>query len=151
MATEELYHYAGCGLSKVWLRNGYTVKETPYGKGVAIDNLDGLHKVIARAIVDKKAPLTGEEVRFLRVELDISQRRLGGWLGKTDQTVALWERGIQAVPQGVDYLIRHIYRQHFNARSVYVEEVERLRELDRQEYENGYLFQETGTGWQQNG
>ncbi len=151
MATEELYHYTGCGLSNVWLRNGYKVKRTPYGKRVSIDNLDGLHKVIATAVVNKKAPLSGEEIRFLRVEMDLSQRSLGGLLGKKDQTVALWERGKQDVPESVDYLMRHIYKQHINERSIYVEEVERLKALDQQDYEGGYQFLETQSGWQQNG
>lgn len=149
MATDTLYHYQGCGLENVWLRNGYEIRETPYGRAVAIENLSGLHKAIALAVVNKRAPLTGEEVRFLRTELDIPQRGLGEWLGKSDQAVALWEKGRQPVPEGVDYLLRHIYRQHIDARSVYVEEVARLRDLDRQNYAGGYQFQETDAGWQQ--
>ncbi len=149
MATEDLYQYTGCGLDNVRLRNGYTIKDTPYGKGVAIDNLDGLHKAIAMAVVDKKAPLSGDEVRFLRIEMDLPQRALGEFLGKKDQTVALWEKGKQEVPEGVDYLIRHIYRQRIDERAVYVDEVNRLRALDIQDYRSGYQFQEDGAQWSQ--
>ncbi len=48
----------------------------------------------------------GEELRFLRIELDLSQRRLGEYLGKSDQSVALWEK-TGNLPEEVDFLIRH--------------------------------------------
>jgi DNA-binding transcriptional regulator YiaG len=150
VTTEALYRYTGCGLGNVWLLNGYELRATPYGESVAIDNLAGLQRAIAQAIVDKPGPLAGEEIRFLRTELDLSQRCLGELLGRTAQSVALWEkRGTKSVPDAVGYLLRHIYRQHIDARSVYVEEVARQREADREQYAASYLFQETDAGWQQ--
>ncbi|TWP39194.1 transcriptional regulator, partial [Xylella fastidiosa subsp. fastidiosa] len=38
-----MYHYTESGLGNVWLRNGFTVHKTPYGDGIAIDNLPSLH------------------------------------------------------------------------------------------------------------
>jgi len=144
----EDYHYTGCGLDNVWLRNGYRIAEDVYGQSVSIDNLPGLHHTIASLLVNKAAPLTGAELRFLRIELDLSQRRLGELLGRDAQTVALWEKGQSPVPEVVDYLIRHIYKQAIGERSVYVEEVERLRALDQQDYERQLILQESGAGWQ---
>ena len=144
----EDYHYTGCGLDNVWLRNGYRIAEDVYGQSVSIDNLPGLHHTIASLLVNKAAPLTGTELRFLRIELDLSQRRLGELLGRDAQTVALWEKGQSRFPEVVDYLIRHIYNQAIVERSVYLEEVERLRALDQQDYERPFILQESGTGWQ---
>jgi hypothetical protein len=36
-----MYHYTESGLDNVWLANGYTVIETPYGKGVSVRDADG--------------------------------------------------------------------------------------------------------------
>lgn len=33
-----MLHYTGCGLRAVWLKNGYTVNDTPYGQATAIHN-----------------------------------------------------------------------------------------------------------------
>jgi putative transcriptional regulator len=143
----EGYHYTGCGLDNVWLANGYTVHEDVYGTSVEIEDLPGLHRTIGRALANKLAPLTGQELRFLRIEMDLSQRRMGELLGRQAQTVALWEKG-ENPPENVDYLVRHIYRQFLGERSVYVEEVDRLRELDQQDYQAGFRFQEGAGGWQ---
>lgn len=144
----ENYHYTGCGLDNVWLRNGYRLVEDVYGQSVSIDDLPGLHRVIGQLVADKPAPLTGAELRFLRIEMDLSQRRLGEWLGRDAQTVALWEKGTSPIPDVMDYLVRHIYKQAVGRRSVYVEEVERLRELDQLDYERSLVLQESGDGWQ---
>ena len=37
-----MYHYTDGGLRNVWLANGYAIKKTPFGEGVAFHNLDGL-------------------------------------------------------------------------------------------------------------
>ena len=90
--NEQGYHYTGCGLDNVWLCNGYTLHEDAYGQSVSIDNLDSLHRAIGSFLADKAAPLTGAEARFLRIEMDLSQKRLGELLGRDAQTIALWEK-----------------------------------------------------------
>lgn len=141
------YHYSGCGLDHVWLTNGYQIHNHPlYGPSVSIQDLDGLHRAIGLALVNKLAPLSGAELRYLRIEMDLSQRALGEFLGRQAQTVALWEKG-QKPPEGVDYLVRYIYRQHLGDKTTYVEEVQRLRELDQQDYRDGFRFAEGEQGW----
>jgi putative transcriptional regulator len=142
----EGYHYIGCGLGNVWLKNGCTMREDAYGTSVEIEDLEGLHRTIGRELVNKVAPLTGAELRFLRIEMDLSQRRLGELLGREGQTVALWEKGEQ-LQEGTDYLVRHIYRQFVGEQSSYVEEVDRLRALDQREYEDGFAFEDGTDGW----
>jgi DNA-binding transcriptional regulator YiaG len=146
-STENLYHYTQCGLNNIYLQNGYDLKKTPYGSGVAIHDVDGLHRAIAIALVDKPAPLTGKEFRFIRIELDLSQRALGEYLGKTDQSVAHWEK-TGNIPEEVNYLIRHIYRQTINKKASYVDEVDRLRKVNQTDYKEWLNFQETSGSWE---
>src|SRR4051812_470100 len=82
----DMYHYTECGLQKVWLENGYTVTQTPYGKGVSIRNVSGLHRLIGRAL-SQRPGLTGAELRFLRKEMELSQGALADMVGVSEQNV----------------------------------------------------------------
>ena len=90
--NDELFHYKECGLPNVFLTSGYNYHDSEYGEGVSFNNFDDLHKAIIFELTGKPSALTGEEVRFLRVELDLSQKELGNKLGVKDQTISLWER-----------------------------------------------------------
>lgn len=140
------YHYRGCGLDNVWLLNGYELHDTPYGKGVSFVDVEGLDAAIAKALTEKPAPLTGRELRFLRIMLDMSQKSLGELFSKSAQTVALWEKS-EALNPEVEYLIRHVYRQTAIDKSdSYVELVQRLNQRDIQDNAPMH-FQATGRGW----
>ncbi len=140
------YHYRECGLDNVWLLNGYELHDTPYGKGVSFVDVEGLDAAIAKALTEKPAPLTGRELRFLRIMLDMSQKSLVELFGKSAQTVALWEKS-EALNPEVEYLIRHVYRQTAIDKSdSYVELVQRLNQRDIQDNAPMH-FQATGRGW----
>lgn len=140
------YHYRECGLDNVWLLNGYELHDTPYGKGVSFVDVEGLDAAIAKALTEKPAPLTGRELRFLRIMLDMSQKSLGELFGKSAQTVALWEKS-EALNPEVEYLIRHVYRQTAIDKSdSYVELVQRLNQRDIQDNAPMH-FRATGRGW----
>lgn len=109
MATRG-YHYLESGLSNVWLTNGYRVHETKHGRGVAVTDVDGLHRSLVGALLGK-ARLTGAEIRFLRKELGLSQRALGELIGVGEQAVALWERKGR-MPAAADRLLRLIVAEH---------------------------------------
>ena len=66
------FHYTACGLANVWLANGYTLKTTRHGAAVAVNDVDGLHQLIANTLIDKPGRLTGKEFRFLRTQLGLS-------------------------------------------------------------------------------
>ncbi|KAF0109474.1 MAG: hypothetical protein FD149_2832, partial [Rhodospirillaceae bacterium] len=72
----ERYHYRLSGLDYVYLVNGFAWHETEYGPGIAIDDLDHLHEAIARHVVTSPSRLRGQEVRFLRSILNVSQAAL---------------------------------------------------------------------------
>lgn len=145
MAPKKNYHYVQCGLPNVWLLNGYSITRNPYGEFVSIDDVDGLHKAIAEALVGKPTPLTGMEFRFLRRELDMSQKRLGEILGRDRQSIALCEKK-EEVGEPYNFLLRHVYQEHLDRNAMYVELVDRLNELDRLEYD-GLRFAADEDGW----
>jgi DNA-binding transcriptional regulator YiaG len=43
-------------------------------------------------LIEQPKPLNGAELRFLRLEMDLSQARLGAILGSTEQNVRRWEK-----------------------------------------------------------
>ena len=99
------FHYTACGLDNVWLANGYKVKATRHGNAVAVDDVDGLHRLIAQTLIDKPGRLTGQEFRFLRVQLGLSQQALAELLDFSENAVSLWERK-DTVPATCDQWIR---------------------------------------------
>src|SRR5438552_14429386 len=99
-----MYHYTESGLQNIWLKDSFRAVKTPYGKGVAIEDVAGLHKAIGRAIT-QRPKLTGAELRFLRKELGLSQRALGELIGTSEQNISLWERRGH-IPKVSDRLIK---------------------------------------------
>ncbi len=78
MKRAEMYHYTDGGLRNVWLANGYEIKKTPHGDGVAFHNLDGLTRSICMALTRKASLLTGAEFRYIRsAGMLLSQPALG--------------------------------------------------------------------------
>lgn len=70
---ESLYHYTECGLNNIYLINGYNFIETSRGTSISIKDIDGLHKVIGLFLMTSKKDLSGDEIRFLRHEMLMSQ------------------------------------------------------------------------------
>src|SRR5690349_8978096 len=86
------YHYTECGLSNIYLLNGFTLDEYDGEQYVSVENLDGLWKAIGLDIVTGRKLISGKEVRFLRGQMDLTQSELGALLRVDDQTVARWEK-----------------------------------------------------------
>lgn len=140
-----MFHYAESGLRDVWLANGYEKRATPYGKAVAIRDIEGLHRVICRRLIASRPRLTGAEFRFLRKELDLSQAGLARLLGNDAQSVAQWERKGK-VPMWADRFLRALYREDAEGNVRIRALVERLNQLDQVEHER-MTFERTGRGW----
>lgn len=136
-----MYHYKMCGLPNVFLANGYEIKETPYGEAVAIQDVEGLHRAIAKVLVENEKDFSGAEVRFLRKLLDMSQSSLGQVLGVSDQQVANYEKEKKPVSQSSDKLLRVLVEQHIGGNKTLIELVERINRIDREFAENGLCFQ----------
>jgi len=126
-----MYHYTECGLRNVWLANGYEIRDTPFGKGVSIHNVEGLTAVICNALTKKPIPVTGAELRFLRNSgLLLSQPALGNLIGVDGQSVARWEKSGR-VPKWADKLIRLLYLEHANGNVRLRSAFETIRVVER--------------------
>lgn len=142
----EAYHYITSGLNDVYLLNGYDVIEYGGEEAVSIHNIDGLHQVIALVLVHQEARLTGREFRFLRIELDLSQKAFGLWFGLTDQAVALWEKK-DRVPQWADAIIRMVFVESLGEDSEVREVLEMLSKVDRAIHRGDICVEESDDGW----
>ena len=139
--------YKESGLRNVWLQNGYTVKKTPYGKAVAIQDVEGLNRLLAR-MVAQRPRMTGAEFRFLRKELDLSQAALARMFGCDAQTIALWEKNKVRLPRLADRMLRLIYREHAEGNVKIREIIERENDMDRKDHDAGKIVMvETDKGW----
>ena len=117
------YHYTESGL---------TLENHPnYGELVSIWNVRNLHLAIGRWLIDQPRRLTGAEFRFLRTEMDLSQRLLGQLLGVTDQAIAKWEKARQrpVANTSAERLLRLAYSNNIGA-SEFASLLDRITKLD---------------------
>lgn len=126
-----MYHYTGSGLSNIWLLNGYAEHATPYGPAISIADVEGLHRAIGLEIVNQPpGRLAGEEVRFLRREMDLSQRALADMLRLKEITVRKWEQ--QGCPSGpAQILLRAVYLLQVCGHDRLSQIMDQLRHRDR--------------------
>jgi putative transcriptional regulator len=144
-----MYHYTESGLDDVFLVNGYRVHKTAYGKGVSIENTEGLHKAIGRWLVSLPRPLNGAELRFLRLEMETTQRDLAALIGTSEQTLRLWEKHRSKPLLGSpDRLVRAIYSEYSGGDGTIRRMLDRLAELDQVKV-GRMNFRQTNGGWKQ--
>jgi DNA-binding transcriptional regulator YiaG len=126
-----MHHYTNCGLDYVWLVNGFEYVETPQGRGVRIHDLDGLLKAIADRVISSPARLRGQEVRFLRSMLDLSQDGFARVLGQTRPSVARWEgQPDKPIPGASDRALRLFYAAQAAGNKAPKRVSDLLKELD---------------------
>ena len=142
-----MYHYTDSGLDNVFLENGYIKHETPYGDGVSIENLDGLHKAICLWLIEIPKVLDGAELRFIRLEMELTQRDLAGILGETEQNIGRWERSEAKKINGcADRLVRALLKEYLVGDASVRAMVDRMALLNVVE-EISANFCETPAGW----
>jgi len=143
----EQYHYRHSSLDYVYLVNGFTWHETEYGPGIAIDDLDHLHEAIARHVVTSPSRLRGQEVRFLRSMLNVSQAGLARVLGTKRVTVTRWESKLHTpIPGTADRALRLFFALKEAGNSAALDLVDLLAEIDEAEYGHA-VFEKTSNGW----
>lgn len=126
-----MYRYTDGGLRNVWLANGYEIRNTPHGSGVAFHNLDGLTRSICIALTRKSTPLTGVEFRYVRTAgMLLSQPALGKLMGVDGQSVARWEK-TSRVPRWADKLVRLLFAAHAEGHQPIAKAVDRLKTVER--------------------
>jgi putative transcriptional regulator len=139
------YHYTESGLDNVWLIDGYTIRKTPYGKGVSIQNTEGLHKAIGKWLIVQPRPLNGAELRFVRTEMELTQRGLAGIIGAEEQTLRLWEKKRNKfMPATAERLLRALYSEALGNNVQIKRMLEKLADLDRVEGGKGCFTKKNG-------
>lgn len=142
-----MYHYTDGGLRNVWLRNGYEMHETPYGKAVSFQDGDGLIRAVCLALTRKVGRLTGVEFRYIRASgFLMSQPSLAKLLGVDGQTVARWEKSGK-VPKWADKLVRLLYTAHADGHETIQNVVARINDVDRLVNQN-ITLEATSEGWE---
>lgn len=142
-----MYQYKESGLRNVYLRNGFKLHSTPYGSGVSIEDVSGLHKALSLSLVLKPSRLTGPEIRFLRKEMEMSQQSLASCLGANVQTFASWEKSKAKLPGPADKMLRVFVKGHFSGNVAVRKLIDTLNNLDVSQHEGKLIFQEEDNKW----
>jgi len=142
-----MYHYIDSGLNYIRLANGYDIVKTPYGEGVAIHDLEGLHAVIGRCIADIPV-MSGDEFRFLRIELGLSQVEVATLFGVSESALRNWEKGrTNNVPELAANLMRGLYLESIDENSKLSKILKRISQLNRDMHHMEMNLEETAEGW----
>lgn len=140
--------YDDCGLRNIWLANGYRYEEVDgHGRCLEIDDIEGLHRSIAHHLVHYRKRLSGAEIRFLRVEMGMSQKRLADSLGVDEQTISLWERSKRRPTVAGERMLRLLYLEHVNGKTKVADMIAQWNDSDRLEDEAREVFEDTAKGW----
>lgn len=127
------YQYKESGLDYVWLENGFTIEDHPnYGQLVSIQNVRELHDQIGMWLATLPRRLTGAEFKYLRTELDNSQRVLARLLGVGEQSIQLWEKSQNKAiaNQAAERLLRAMYMDCLKPDSQLKAMMERITDID---------------------
>lgn len=125
------YNYVESGLDNIVLENGYHVHDTPYGKGVSVQDTQGLHNIIGKFIIDMPSPINGAELRFFRLEIEQTQRSLSGLLNVGEQSLRRWEKArTKPIDGAADRLLRCLYGEYAFGDGHLRARMDRLAQLD---------------------
>lgn len=137
MNMNDSIRYRGCGLDNVYLVNGFRYMSLASGQEVLhIEDIPGLHRAIAEAIVDSPIDLDAKTFKFLRKEQDMSQRQLAEILGVEEQTVSNWERAKTPIPKYASLVLRTLTKEKCGGNAVLMSVIEHMNKLDRERHQD---------------
>jgi putative zinc finger/helix-turn-helix YgiT family protein len=111
-ARREDHRYKECGLPHVTLigiKIGRCSQCSNYE--ITIPHIEELHRLIAKALIEKPNRLSGSEVRFLRKSLGLSGSDFAKRIGVAQETVSRWENDAAAIGGSADRLLRFLVAQ----------------------------------------
>ena len=100
------YHYTECGLNNVFIEGALKFGDGAGEASVTIPAIGQLHRVIAEGIVMHPAKMSGQELRFLRAEMGLTQAQLAEIVKVSLLTVSRWERNETPVNDAAEMLVR---------------------------------------------
>jgi len=104
----------GAGGLEVYLEGGTHLHGQGDLQGTVYENLDGLYHQLASAVALRVGQMSGEEARFLRKRLGLTQAQLGALGGKSSQVAAKWEKGTLPMPSAEASLLRLLWMNRFS-------------------------------------
>lgn len=149
------YHYTESGLNNIYLVNGFEITKNDDGEEeIFIHDIHGLHKAISRILIFKKGLLLGNEIKFIRGILDLSQKKLASLIGCRYQQILLWEKDKNKLSKPADRLLRiclltYIHKELDNGEIF--DQINKIADLDAAEAEqneNRIEFREIDEEWQ---
>lgn len=126
-----MIQYRGAGLDNVFIRNGYRIGQTASGtETLYIEDVFGLHRALAEWLCDSPHRLTPSEFRFLRKELELSQKALGEILRVKEGTVSTWERGTYPIEELADVVLRALVKETISGNAAVKEVLQRVSQKE---------------------
>ena len=80
----------------------------------------------------KQGLLAGNEIKFIRTTLDLSQTNLGRLLGLDYQTILGWEKNKSPISKTADHLLRIIFFSYLNKEtdSLIYDKINEIADID---------------------
>ena len=108
------YRYTECGLDNVFIE-GIDVSVDDDGDEVLyIPAINELHRTIARGIVESETGIAGQELRFLRTTMGLTQAELARHVHHDAQSVARWEKNQTPIQPASEIVIRLLAVEKLN-------------------------------------
>ncbi|ATU94380.1 helix-turn-helix domain-containing protein [Phyllobacterium zundukense] len=102
------HHYTESGLTNVYI-SGIAVELDDDGdETITIPAINELHHIIALGIVSHSKGISGDELRFLRTEMGLTQSELAKLVHRDKQSIGRWERGEVELDSSAEALIRRM-------------------------------------------
>lgn len=100
------HHYTESGLLNVYIEGIAVEFDDDGDEIVTIPAVNELHRTIALGIVSHAKGMAGEELRFLRTEMGLTQAELAVIVHRDKQTVGRWERNEIEIDSSAEALLR---------------------------------------------
>lgn len=105
---DDTHHYTESGLLNVYI-SGIAIEQDDDGDPIiTIPAINQLHHVIATGIVSHAKGISGDELRFLRSEMGLTQAELAGLVHRDKQSIGRWERSEVEIDSSAEALIRRL-------------------------------------------
>ncbi|WP_369922182.1 helix-turn-helix domain-containing protein [Marinomonas polaris] len=142
-----MYHYTECGLPNVYLKNGFTIEHIDGEDYTSIDDMNNLHVAIAQSITDSHTALRPAEFKYLRIELNLSQKMLGHRFGVSEQTIARYEKGQSEIPRTTDAALRSLFMEKLEKTNSVSYFLDLLSDAEAQQAAKEILLEEIDNRW----
>ena len=117
------HRYTECGLSNVYIHGLETKIDEDGDEIITIPAINELHRLIATGIVRHDKGISGEELRFLRTEMGLTQAELARLVHRDKQSIGRWERSEVEIDSVAETVIRLLAIDKLGLEQIGVEEI----------------------------